>query len=212
MANLLQHAHQIIQTHLQQGDIAIDATIGNGHDTLFLAQQVTAIGKVYGFDIQAAAIYATQQRLKAANVLDCVQLMQIGHQFMAQYIPISHHQKIKAIMFNLGYLPHGDKNMISQAETTLLGLEAAKQLLALQGVMSILAYPGHLGGDIETVQVARWCDDLPKNHFRVQLIESEHRQSTAPRLFVVEKKISEQSNQIGLCIERGGVLCGANSG
>lgn len=187
MSSLLQQAHALLRTRLKNGDVAIDATVGNGHDTVFLAQQVTGSGWVYGFDVQAAAIETTTQRIAEAHLSACVRLSQIGHQFMASEIPASHHGHIKAIMFNLGYLPQGDKAIISQADTTLIALNAAKSLLCASGTLTILAYPGHQGGDIETAQVARWCEQLPTQEFALTVINSTHYKPSAPRLFVVEK-------------------------
>jgi predicted methyltransferase len=187
MSSLLHQAHALLRTRLKNGDFAIDATVGNGHDTVFLAQQVASSGWVYGFDIQKAALTATYQRLAAANLAAQVQLVHSGHQFMNTHILAHHHGGIKAIMFNLGYLPQGDKAIISQADTTLIALNAAKHLLCTSGILTILAYPGHQGGDIETAQVAQWCEQLPTQEFALTVINSSHDKPSAPRLFVVEK-------------------------
>lgn len=189
MTTLLTHTHTFLRAHLQAGDIAIDATLGNGHDTLFLAQQIAPTGLVYGFDIQAQALVATSERLALAKVLHLSCLFQAGHQQMAEKIPTAQHGKIKAVMFNLGYLPHGDKTVISQAETTLQALNAARLLLCKTGVITVLAYPGHSGGDTETAQVAQWCQQQALQNFTVTVINSEHPKSSAPRLFLLRKII-----------------------
>jgi len=189
MTTLLTHAHTFLRAHLQMGDIAIDATLGNGHDTLFLAQQITLTGLVYGFDIQAQALVATSQRLATAQLSDVCCLFHAGHQNMAKMIPVAQHGKIKAVMFNLGYLPHGDKTLISQAQTTLQALNAARLLLCKTGVISVLAYPGHSGGDTETAQVAQWCQQQALQNFAVTVINSEHPKPSAPCLFLLRKII-----------------------
>ena len=188
--SLLQQAHAILETHLYHGDVAIDATAGNGHDSLFLAQQVAPTGLVYSFDIQAAAITATQNRLIAAGFLNCVRLIQNSHAEMFACIKQQHHRKIKAIMFNLGYLPRGDKTLITQTDSTLLALNAAAELLAPAGIITILAYPGHQGGDTETAQVARWCQELDTEKFSVKIIHSPEHKDSAPRLFILQKTTS----------------------
>jgi hypothetical protein len=186
-ASLLQQAHAILQTQLNNGDIAIDATAGNGHDSLFLVQQVMPDGLVYCFDIQQAAIAATHNRLFTADLRQFALLIQHSHAQMSEDIAPEHHGKIKAIMFNLGYLPHGDKTLITQTDSTLLALNAAAELLAPEGIISILAYPGHQGGDMETLQVANWCYQLNPENFSVQLINSAEHKDSAPRLFIVQK-------------------------
>lgn len=188
--SLLQQAHAILENQLHNGDIAIDATAGNGHDSLFLAQQIAPTGLVYCFDIQAAAINATQNRLNTADLLNCARLIQHSHAQMAAHIAPQHHGKIEAVMFNLGYLPHGDKSIITETDSTLLALNAATELLATDGIITILAYPGHPGGDIETIQVANWCYQLNPDKFSVKIIHSAEPKDSAPRLFVLQKTTS----------------------
>lgn len=185
--SLLQQAHSILETQLNNSDIAIDATAGNGHDSLFLAQQVAPTGLVYSFDIQDAAIKATHNRLAAADLRNFALLIQHSHAQMSAYIAAEHHGKIKAIMFNLGYLPRGDKTIITETDTTLSALNAGIELLAPTGIITILAYPGHQGGDRETAQVANWCHQLNPEQFRVKIIYSPEHKDSAPRLFIVQK-------------------------
>lgn len=185
--SLLQQAHTILEKHLHNGDIAIDATAGNGHDSLFLTKQIAPAGLVYCFDIQTAAINAMQNRLIAADLINCTQLIQDSHAQMSSHIAPEHHGKIKAIMFNLGYLPHGDKTIITETNSTLLALNSAVKLLGLDGIITILAYPGHHGGDSETAHVANWCNQLNPEKFSLKIILSAEHKDSAPRLFIVQK-------------------------
>jgi hypothetical protein len=187
--SLLKQAHNLLKARLHNGDIVIDATAGNGHDSLFLAQQIAPSGLVYGFDIQTAAINATHNRLLAANLRNFALLIQHSHAQMSEYIAPEHHGKINAIMFNLGYLPHGDKTIITQSDSTLSALNLAVELLASDGVITILAYPGHQGGDSETVQVANWCYQLNPEKFSYKIILSAEHKDSAPRLFVLQKQL-----------------------
>lgn len=186
--SLLKLAHQYIQNGLHSGDVAIDATIGNGHDTLFLAEQVGENGRVYGFDIQQAAIVATTEKLQHSQYLDRVTLMQASHADMAAHIPAHHHGHINACLFNLGYLPKGDKRIITQTRSTLSALNAACDILAPRGIMTILAYPGHAGGDDETARVQQWSEQLDDQHFSVDTFFSAIPSPSAPRLLVVQKR------------------------
>jgi predicted methyltransferase len=185
--SLLKLAHQHIKDNLRTGDIAIDATIGNGHDTLFLAEQVGLTGKVYGFDIQQAAIVATRAKLAQSQWQDSVSLIQASHADMMAHIPAKHHGKINACMFNLGYLPNGDKRIITQTDSTLCALTAVCVLLAPQGIITILAYAGHAGGDTETASIEQWAEQLDSTPFAVQRFLSAIPSLSAPRLLVIQK-------------------------
>ncbi|MGZ4970823.1 MAG: class I SAM-dependent methyltransferase [Methylobacter sp.] len=185
--SLVKTAHDLIRDILHPGDIAIDATVGNGHDTLFLAEQVAPSGHVYGFDIQQAAIDSTLEKFRQMHSSESLTLIQASHAVMDAEIPADLHGKIRAIMFNLGYLPGGDKSVITQTDSTLKALNIAVKILAIEGVITLLAYPGHPGGDLETDQVKNWCEQLDNKQFEVNTIYSTEHKDTAPRLFVIRK-------------------------
>ncbi len=185
--SLVNTAHDLIRDILHPGDIAIDATVGNGHDTVFLAKQVGPSGHVYGFDIQQQAIDSTVDKLRQAQLSDCLTLIHASHADMGEKIPVDLHGKIKAIMFNLGYLPGGDKSVITQTGSTLIALTVATRILAVDGIITLLAYPGHPGGDQETDQVKNWCEQLDREQFEISTIYSTEHKDTAPRLFVIRK-------------------------
>ena len=152
-------AHELLATTLQPGDLAVDATAGNGHDTLYLAQRVSPGGRVYAFDVQHRALDATAGKLYAAGLRDNVNLCRTGHQDMLQRIPAAWHGRVAAITFNLGYLPGGDKQITTAATSTLAALEQSLQLLQNGGVLSVLAYRGHPGGAQEADAVQRWLEE-----------------------------------------------------
>lgn len=185
--SLVNAAHDLIRDILHPGDIAIDATVGNGHDTVFLAGQVGPPGRVYGFDIQQAAIDSTLEKFRQTHIPDCLTLIHASHADMAEKVPEHFHGKIRVIMFNLGYLPGGDKSVITQTDSTLPALTAATRILAVNGIITLLAYPGHPGGDRETDQVKNWCEQLDTEQFEVSTIYSTEHKDTAPRLFVIYK-------------------------
>jgi len=146
------------------------------------------VWSIYGFDIQPAAINATREKLQHSQLLDCVTLMLTSHADMAAHILAHHHGNINACLFNLGYLPKGDKRIITQTHSTLLALTAACQLLAPRGIMTILAYPGHAGGDEETARVQQWSEQLDTQNFSVNTFFSAIPSLSAPRLLVVKKQ------------------------
>jgi len=185
--SLLNTAHNFIKKVLHPGDVAIDATIGNGHDTLFLAEQVYPSGLVFGFDIQQIAIESTKEKIKQTNYPNCLALISTSHTEMYKAIPTKYHGNIKAIMFNLGYLPGGDKTIITSTDSTITALNSSCHLLSSNGIITIIAYPGHSGGDLETVQVTNWCDQLDITQFEAHVIYSSTDKQSAPRLFIIHK-------------------------
>lgn len=150
---LTQQAQEFIGQAIQPGDEAIDATAGNGHDTLFLARAAGPTGTVYAFDIQPAALEATRDRLRRAGLDERVRLIRCGHEELQQRLPPGSHGKIQAVMFNLGYLPGSDQRIVTRPHTTLLAIEQAAEMLAPGGRMTVLAYRGHEGGEEETQAV-----------------------------------------------------------
>ena len=186
--SLTAQAQQIIATRVSNGDAVIDATLGNGHDALFLAQCVGADGVVFGFDVQTQAIANTQQLLSQLEDQASTQCLLASHADMLQWIPDTFHGRIKAIMFNLGYLPGGDKSCITQVDSTIPGLNAALYLLAPGGVLTVMVYPGHSGGDVESEAVRQWLNQLDPNRYSVECMLSQSEKNTAPRLFVIDKR------------------------
>lgn len=187
--SLLESAHALIGQQLLPGDAAVDATVGNGHDTLFLAQCVGMRGRVFGFDVQPGAIESTRQRLIQHGMVLPVTLIQTSHAEMRQAIPAQYHGRLKAVMFNLGYLPGADKRIITESEATLIAVDEACRLLASDGLVTVVAYPGHAGGDEETRRLEVWLTGLDAELFQWRTVLSHHHRDSAPRLFVIRKLV-----------------------
>ena len=154
-------AHDAVAAVLFDGAKAIDATMGNGHDTLFLARQVGPNGKVIAFDIQPDALTMTAQRVEALGIASRVDLRQAGHETLLRSVPPSWSGAVNAVMFNLGYLPGGDKRCVTRASTTRQALDQTIQLLTPGGRLSILLYRHHDGAEPEVDAVTRWLAGLP---------------------------------------------------
>jgi predicted methyltransferase len=152
---LTELVHDRLKAQLRPGDFAVDATAGNGHDTLLLAKLVGADGRVCSMDVQAAAMDATRERLQSADCLKQVELIKENHAAalatLAEAAP-----RAAAIVFNLGYLPGSDKRVQTHAADTLAALNASARLLAPGGFIAITAYQGHPGGMVESEAVAKW--------------------------------------------------------
>ncbi|MDF1849239.1 MAG: class I SAM-dependent methyltransferase [Verrucomicrobiales bacterium] len=174
-------AHRFVLERIRPGDRAIDATSGNGHDTLFLAKSVGPEGKVYAFDIQEQAIDATAAKTSG---LPQVELFCLGHEEMDKVVS----ERVKTIMFNLGYLPKGDKTVITQTDTTLRALEAGIRLLDEGGLLSITLYEGHEGGQEEAEAVLTWAEGLDQADFYVARYQFLNLRNSPPSLLVIEKR------------------------
>ena len=172
--------------------VTIDATVGNGHDTVFLAEHVGRHGTVYGFDIQQIALESARTRLKLAGMNDRARLFHAGHELMLEYVPGKHRGQINGVMFNLGYLPGNDKSIITKADSTIKALNAAIQILSATGGISIIAYPGHPGGRVETKAVKNWCQQLDNTRFDIRMTFLSEQETTAPCLFRISSKTADQ--------------------
>ena len=146
---LTQIAQDLVRERLSAGMIAVDATAGNGHDTLFLAQSVGSSGIVYAIDIQSASIEATRKRIDSEGLAERVVLIQASHEDWAAILPAEQNKKIDAVMMNLGYLPGGDQAIKTNPQSTMKAIEEAFAWLKPGGILTILAYIGHPGGEEE---------------------------------------------------------------
>jgi ribosome-associated protein YbcJ (S4-like RNA binding protein) len=176
-------AQQKVAGVVRPGDIVWDATAGNGHDTVWLAELVTESGHVFSVDIQKAAIEATRQRLQAAGYTH-VTLTQQSHG-----VPLSQQPgTVSAVMFNLGYHPGGDKSVVTKTAETLRGLRQAERLLTPGGIMTIIAYRGHAGGEEEELAVRAWFEQLLSTEYQKTRSQSDAANPTAPVLYVIRKE------------------------
>lgn len=171
--NLVAWAHDFARerfaetARLPEPALAVDATVGNGHDALFLAGLVGANGRVAGFDVQAPAIAATRERLSAHGLSERVELHLRGHETMAETLGAAWRGRTCAVFFNLGYLPKSDRGTATRPETTLPALDAAWSLLAPGGFISLTVYTRHAGGFEESARVAEW---LEKTRSRAEVL------------------------------------------
>ena len=181
-------AQQWLKETLTAGDIAIDATLGNGYDALFLARQVGATGHLYGFDVQEQAIIESKKLLADEPCSSSFFLK--GHEHMATTLPANCLGRVKGIMFNLGWLPNSDKSVITQSVTTIKALAQSICLLAPGGRLTVMVYPGHKGGDSEAEEVMHWLEQQCFEHkhmFSFDKVEVQGRPK-APILLKIEKR------------------------
>jgi len=166
------------------GDVVIDATAGNGNDTVFLAELIGENGQVFAFDIQDEALKITKEKLKKASFDQRVTLICDSHEYVAKYV----RTPIKAAVFNLGYLPGGDKNIITKPQSTIKALAACYNLLKPGGVITLTVYVGHTGGDEERVFIEQYLQEIPDREGFVIKHDYLNRPNTYPKLYLLGKR------------------------
>ena len=176
-------SHWWLGEYLKPGMIAVDATAGNGHDTLFLANRVGPSGKVFAFDIQDKALKATSELLKQHGLADRVELVAAGHEHLLEYV----RQPINAVVFNLGYLPGGDKTIITRPETTVEALKGGLELLVPGGLIVLTVYTGHPGGLNEWESLKELIVQLPKDKWHVVQLTFLNRSKILPFNIGIQK-------------------------
>ncbi|WP_300674290.1 class I SAM-dependent methyltransferase [Desulfoluna sp.] len=180
-------AQQTMQRFLTPGDIVVDATVGAGYDTSFLAKSVGPKGHVYGFDVQEEALTRATDTLLKADLMDRVTLFNAGHETMADHLPPETHGLIKAVSFNLGYLPASDSPVTTLAETSLAAIETAMKLLHRRGVISIAIYGGHPQGQIEQKRLKAWAAGVSYDEFRIASYEFTNKARNQETLLLMER-------------------------
>jgi hypothetical protein len=150
---LLNSVHDLIRCNTSSVDVLVDATLGNGYDTLFLS---TIAKHVYAFDIQEKAIQASKKRLTG---ITNVSFIHDSHEKILEYV-----SNFKGVVFNLGYLPGSDKSITTLADTTIKTLEQLLPKLPIGGFVSITVYIGHDQGKLESAAVETYLENLNSNY------------------------------------------------
>lgn len=181
-------AKEMIESALFPGACAIDATMGNGHDTLWLCELVGESGKVYAFDVQEEAVERTAERLSSAGCRDRAVLFCLGHEKMAEAVK----EQADVIVFNLGWLPGAEHGVTTQTSTTLKAAEAALSLLKEEGIMTICIYPGHEEGTKELHALIEWAGALDDKRYDAMLKCYVNQPNDPPQMLAIRKKKSKK--------------------
>lgn len=208
--NLIQRttefAMHIVRAYVQPWDIAIDATCGNGHDTLRLARMLqlrdsaeedAQTGRLFAFDIQRQAIHATEELLIREGYADAlgskITLTCLGHEDMKEYfrsrrIPSEGDGFAGAIIFNLGYLPGGDKSLTTKTGTTLTAVRDALTLLRRDGLLCVTMYGGHAEGANEKRALLAFAEELDPGRWHVSYINMLNQKQSPPEILLISRK------------------------
>lgn len=175
-------AQELISEALYVGAVAVDGTMGGGGDTLFLCERVGEAGRVYAFDVQEDAVNRTRERLTEAGLAARASLHSAGHERIPEFVK----EPVDVAVFNLGWLPGGDKSVTTRVTTTIAALDGCLALLKPRGIITVCAYPGHPEGEAELRAVNAWASALPDS-FQAMFRAFLNPARPAPALFAVQR-------------------------
>lgn len=178
---VLPFARALITSYIEAGDTVIDATCGNGNDTLFLAQTLKNTGHIHAFDIQRQAIMNSQEKTKDYTNIS---FHQMGHEQVLEVVSTP----VKLAIFNLGYLPKGDKSIVTLPETTIQAIENIFSILEVQGIIILVIYPGHAEGQIEKQAVLDYLTQMDQNTAHIFKYEFINQKNNPPFVVGIEKR------------------------
>jgi predicted methyltransferase len=179
MDNVIKFSHHLLKEHLTKDDIAIDMTVGNGNDTLVLVQTAKF---VYGFDIQKQACINAKNLLQGYTNY---KIINDSHLSFDQYVQ----EEIAGVIFNLGYLPGGNKNIHTNASTVLKTLKKVLKLLKTGGICILVFYPGHPSGMEEVKIIGTYLSTLNQKEYDVLKYEFINQINNPPFLIAIKKRI-----------------------
>lgn len=173
MKNVLEFSKQLLLDNLNEDAIVVDATVGNGNDTLFLCDNFKF---VYGFDIQNDALNSAKHLLEEKNNYE---LILSSHEFIDNYV-----NECNGAIFNLGYLPNFDHSITTQGNTTIIAIKKLLEIIK-KGIIVIVLYTGHDDGN-EAKQVEQFLSTIDKKYdvLKYQFIN----RSNAPYILAVNIK------------------------
>ncbi len=177
-------AAECMEKVIRPGDIVVDATMGNGHDTERLAELVGETGHVYAFDVQEQAVQNTRERLEKAGLSARATLYLESHEHLTERVPAP----VRAVMFNLGWLPGGDKSITTHLSSTQKAVEGALSVLAPMGVLCICVYPGHDEGMRELAHLKEYFASLDPRYFNCLMQTFINAGEGAPQCFIIQKQ------------------------
>lgn len=187
MKGIIQFSHHLIEEAVNKGETVIDATCGNGHDTVFLSNVVGENGHVYGFDIQEQAILKTQEKLASHKIKNAT-IIKDSHSNAIHHLTVDQLTSLGGAIFNLGYLPGSDKGIVTKSETTILAIEGILSHLKENGIVVLVVYHGHAGGSVEKQNIMEYAHQLNQEQYSVLYYGFINQKNTPPFIIAIEKK------------------------
>lgn len=176
--------HRLLTLFIREGDPVVDCTVGNGYDALFLAGRTGKGGFLFGFDVQQEAIEATETRLRGGGIApERYMLIRDSHERIGEYVPGG----VGAVVYNLGYMPGGDRAVATDSETTVASVVNALKLIRPGGVVSITLYYGHEGGREEAEGLLEYVRALDHGSFKVLHLTYPNFPKEPPSILLIQR-------------------------
>ena len=177
--------HEFLELYVTPGGLYLDATCGNGNDTLFLCRLAGQNGRVLAMDIQQKAVDRTNKRLTDAGYEKVGRAVLYDHAKLGELVQPG---KVDCVLFNFGWLPGADHSVFSTADSSIPALEAALAALRTGGVLSAILYSGRVIGTDEKQSILGWLRALPLEKYTVLVCDFANWADTAPLPCLVLKK------------------------
>lgn len=187
LKGIIEYSHDLLKKSISAGEIAIDATCGNGNDTLFLSKLVGEEGRVIAFDIQQMAIQNSQQ-LMTNHERNNVTFIHDSHANVEKHLSDALKGKIGGAIFNLGYLPRSDKTIITKGDSTVAAIDSLLKYIKKDGLIVIVIYHGHEGGELEKSQVLDYVMSLDQKEVNVVKYRFINQKNNPPFVVAIHKK------------------------
>ena len=178
--------HKFLSNHLKPGDFCIDATAGNGYDTVFLCNIVGESGKILAMDIQQSAVDSTLKNLEENGFSNIAKVVCDSHSNIDRY---AEPESADCIVFNFGWLPGGSHDVFTRAETSIPAIEKSIDILKPGGVLSLCLYYGKNNGYSERDAILEYVSNLDSRYFAVMKCDFLNRKNDPPfPIFIVKEK------------------------
>jgi SAM-dependent methyltransferase len=188
LERILPFARSLLAKAIKPGDAVVDGTLGNGHDAELLCELVGENGQVFGFDIQETAIKNSMKRIEECRYEDRVMFFQRGHENVKESIPHQYHEKISAAIFNLGYLPGGDKSVVTKPNTTISAIDQLLDIMAVEGIIVLVIYHGHPEGEVERDILLQYAERMEQKKAHVLHYRFINQVNNPPFIIAIEKR------------------------
>ena len=187
LKGILNYSHYLLEESVTKGETVIDATCGNGNDTLYLSKLVGDEGHVLAFDIQEQAIQ-NSKKLVDDNGFENVSFIKDSHAHIVKYLPEETNEHIGGAIFNLGYLPKSDKSIITEGDSTIAAIDTILNFLKKDGLIVIVVYHGHEGGDSEKEMILKHVINLDQKEYNVLKYGFINQKNNPPFIIAIQKK------------------------
>lgn len=181
---ITQYCHKQIECFCEGVELAIDATMGNGYDTLFLCRLLDSGGRIISFDIQEEALNNTKELLEKEGFSARAELILDSHENMDKY---AGSESADLIIFNFGYLPGGDHSISTKPETSLNAVKKGLDILKNGGLMSLCIYSGGDSGFDEKNALLSYIKSLDRKKYTAIVHEYFNKPNNPPIPVIIKK-------------------------